>query len=159
MEAGELITRSTAVAAFLGYVLSLALRLTNRSNPGRALWTLGCLTLILHISCAFEFVHHWSHDAAYQYTARQTAVMTGFDSGSGLLLNYAVALVWLADACWWWLADERYQSRPRWIEWIVQGFLAFMWFNATVVFGHRAACWIGTSGLVSLAVIWRLNSL
>jgi hypothetical protein len=59
-------------------------------------------------------------------------------------------VVWFLDVIWWWRGLAGYAARPKIIAWCIQGFLAFMWFNATVVFGHG---WIRWSGLSGFAVI------
>jgi hypothetical protein len=42
--------------------------------------------------------------------------------------------VWLADVLWVWVAPTSYLARPRWLHWSIHGFLAFVVFNAAVVF-------------------------
>jgi len=72
---------------------------------------------------------------------------------SGLYLNYVFTVVWVADAAWWLLSAASYARRPRWINATVHGFMAFMFFNATVVFGKGATRWLGaavTAGLLTL---------
>ncbi len=159
MDLPSLLTHATAAAAFLAYVVALTLRLTadgSRMNVGRNWWTVGFLMLFVHVACAFQFVHHWSHRAAYETTAQQTAAVTGFDSGSGVWVNYAVLAVWFSDVCWWWLVTSRHESRSRKAEWLLQGFLAFIWFNATIVFGHGATRWLGAVAFLWLVVLgWR----
>jgi hypothetical protein len=153
---GELITRWTVRVALALYLLSLALRVgaagrRSRLDLARWCWTTGCLAFLLHMAAAFQFYHHWSHDAAYEATARQTAEVVGLDWGGGLYANYAFAVLWLADACWWWVGPQCYLARPRTVEWAVQGFLGFIAFNATVVFGIGAVRWVGLAACVFLA--------
>ena len=150
MDTGELITRASACAALVAYVAALALRMVGRSALSRVCWSLGAVILALHVVCAFQFVHHWSHAAAYESTARQTSAMTGWSSGSGLYLNYLLVLVWCADAVWWWKNRQGYEARATSVNRAVQGFLAFMWFNASVVFGHGPARWLGVAAIVLL---------
>lgn len=86
--------------------------------------------------------------------------MTGHDWGGGLFVNYAFALAWVSDVAWWWLACESYQTRPRIVEWGVQGFLAFIAVNATVVFGVGPIRWwgLGTSlFLVTWSAFWLMR--
>jgi hypothetical protein len=119
----------------------------------RLFWTAGCLAFLLHTASAFQFYHHWSHRAAYEATARQTAEVVGLDWGGGLYANYGFAALWTADACWWWIGLERYRTRPRGLEWAVQGFLGFMAFNATVVFGAGVIRWTGLAACLFLAAV------
>jgi hypothetical protein len=158
MPTGELVTRWTVRAALALYVLGLALRVRaggRRPKLGMArwFWTAGCLAFLLHTASAFQFYHHWSHRAAYEATARQTAEVVGLDWGSGLYANYGFAALWTADVCWWWFGRERYLARPRGLEWAVQGFLGFMAFNATVVFGAGAIRWTGLAASLFLAAV------
>lgn len=63
----------------------------------------------------------------------------GWEWGGGVWMNYLLMLLWLGDALWLKLAKESHRARAKWISWTVQGYLAFMWFNATVVFGSWGA--------------------
>jgi hypothetical protein len=158
MDPGELLTRWTVRLALSLYVLSLSLRLLGRGRPSlatwaRLAWTAGYLAFLVHVICAFHFYHHWSHAAAYESTARQTEDVVGQPWGAGLYANYAFALVWGADVLWWWLGQERYRERPRWLEWAVQAFLGFIAFNATVVFGVGVIRWLGVLACVVLVAL------
>lgn len=162
MDAGLLITRITAMVAFAAYVIALLVRM-RRGQPqsastGRAWWTAGSLLFVVHVICAFHFIHHWSHDDAYAATARQSAEVTGFDSGLGLYLNYAFTTLWLLDATWWWVSPQSYATRGRRASWTIHGFMAFMWFNATVIFGRGTAQWMGLAACVfGVCEYWRLR--
>src|SRR5262249_36877307 len=136
---------------FLLYFLALILRSRSQTQTvARTVWTMGCLCLAAHFVCAFHFFHDWSHNIAYQVTAKQTAEAVGLNWGGGIYVNYAVVVVWAADAVWWWASGATYLARSRLIEWTVQGFLGFMFFNATVVFGHGI---IRLWGLVAFFVL------
>jgi hypothetical protein len=150
MDADELLTRWTAQAAFLVYVLALSFRIVHRPTASRRMWASACLIYLVHVVCAFQFVHHWSHSEAYAATARRTAAVVGLDWGGGLYANYVFTLVWASDVCWLLLAPRKYETRPRFIDWSLQGFLGFMWFNATVVFGSGSARWLGVSACLLL---------
>jgi hypothetical protein len=154
---GEWITLWTVRLAVTLYAMALAQRMwpgaeNKTPQKGRALWTAGYLTFIVHVLCAFHFYHQWSHHAAWQETARQTRELTGMDSGNGLYANYAFLAVWGIDVLWWWLSPVAYQCRPRAIEFAVQGYLAFISFNATVVFATGFARWLGIVLCLLLAV-------
>lgn len=78
-------TARLMVAAYLAAVLLLA-----RSRPkdshdaaARLCWTGAWLLLVVHVVCAFHFVHHWSQGAAWEHTAKQTREVTGLDWGAG----------------------------------------------------------------------------
>ncbi|WP_171469124.1 hypothetical protein [Frigoriglobus tundricola] len=107
------------------------------------MWTLGCALLLVHIAVAFHLGHGWSHQMAWEHT-RQVG---GY--GDGIFVNYVFALVWLADVLWAWVGVDSYRARPRWLTWSVVGFLAFVVFNAAVVFGgwgSRGAFGLGLLG-------------
>jgi hypothetical protein len=152
MEAGVLWTRWSARIAIAFYVASLAVR---RRSPrwSRVSWTAGCLAYLLHVACAFEYYHYWSHATAYEATARQTADVIGLNWGGGLYLNYVFTLVWFVDVLWWWTSMQSYLARPRPIEWAVQGFLGFIAFNGTVVFAAGFGRWLGIAACGLLGVV------
>jgi len=143
-------TRWTIWIALALYVAALGARPAPRLRQWA--WTLGCLFYLAHVAAAFHFYHHWSHAAAYQHTARRTAEVMGLDWGGGLYWNYAFTLVWLGDVIWTWFGLRW----PPWAGAAVPGFLAFMAFNATVVFGTGPIRWLGLAGTVLLGAIhWR----
>lgn len=160
MTAGELLTYCTVRLAVLLYLASLAAGLLGSSAhcpAARALWTAGCLLLWAHVLCAFHFIHHWSHEAAYRNTARQTLELTGWDSGGGVYLNYLFLLVWAADAAWWWIGPASYAARPAAARWLVHGLLAFIIFNGAVVFAEGAMRWISLAGFVVVVSAWLMR--
>src|SRR5262249_45431654 len=119
----------------------------DRSTPARLArlgWTLGLAMLLLHILLAFWLAHGWSHDAAVRHTRE-----VGGD-GWGIVVNYVFVAMWLADVVWWWINPASYASRPRWLGGLVHGFLVFVTFNATVIFGLRGPCCVYGPGFVAL---------
>jgi hypothetical protein len=162
MTSEELLTRATIWLALALYAGGAVIFLTKAADgsalrKARWCWVLGCGFFIAHVLCAFAFYHDWSHAAAYAETARQTEAMTGIRSGSGLYLNYAFGLGWIAVVLWWWIAPRKFLAQPRWLSWLWNGFAVFMIFNATVVFGHGPARWLGAAICLALAVAWRLR--
>ncbi len=91
-------------------------------------WSLACLLCWVHIAVAFHIGHGWSHRVAWEHTKQ----VGGY--GDGVFVNYAFALVWLADALWACIAFHSYLTRPSWLKWTIHGFIAFVVFNAAVVF-------------------------
>jgi hypothetical protein len=154
MDTGELLTRWTVRLALTLYVMALALRIGAYRRWARLAWTAGCCAFLLHVLFAFRFSYHWSETVAYTATARRTAEVVGLNWGGGLYANYVFTLVWVLDVCWWWSGLDCYQARPRGVDWAVQGFLGFIAFNATVVFGAGAVRWLGLVACVLLAGIW-----
>src|SRR6266702_4912895 len=97
------------------YVAALAIRMYSMhaswQRLARILWSVGCLAYLLHVVCAFHFYHAWSHTAAYEATARDTARLFQWNCGGGLFFNCAFTLIWLADVLWWWRGLEAYAHR------------------------------------------------
>jgi hypothetical protein len=156
MDLADALTRWTALLALLCAVLAAA----GKAGPFdvgdgvlRWLWTVGCLLFLAHVGCAFRFQHHWSHEAAYEATARRTAETVGVASGAGLYLNYLFAVLWPADVIWWWLAPLARSARPRWLTWCWIAFFGFMALNATVVFGGTTARLLGAACCVFLTLL------
>src|SRR5262249_33262083 len=86
-------------------------------------------------------------------TAQRTAELVGLEFGGGLYANYAFTLLWVADVIWWWRGLDRYEARPCSLNWAVLGFLGFMAFNATIVFGTQTVRWLGLGGCLVLGTI------
>jgi hypothetical protein len=133
MAAGQAITVWLARASAVAYVIALLLRATSFSRAARMVWTGALCLYLLHVCGAFEYFYHWSHAIAYEETARQTAELFGVEWGGGIYLNYLFTIVWLVDCLWWWVRSESYGERPRIVARTVDGFLAFMFVNATIV--------------------------
>ena len=159
MIGGEFLTRITIWLALCAYAASAGMLLLARPGSrwllhARAVWTIGCVFFLAHVVCAFRFFHHWSHAAAYDETARQTAAITGLRWGGGIWWNYLFAAAWLADVLWWWLAPGSFARRSPRLNAIWHGFFFFMVFNGTVVFGKGPVRWLGAIICGSLAVLW-----
>src|SRR5262245_41197379 len=158
---GSAITDSAVPPVFL-WCLGWPILFARRAAAGRinevaeglrVVWTLACLLCLLHIATAFHLAHGWSHEAAWEHTKQ----VSGY--GDGIYVIYLFTLVWLADVIWAWVAFDSYLSRPRWLSWTIHGFLAFVVFNAVVVFGSNLARSITflLAFLVSLGVTFVAN--
>jgi hypothetical protein len=117
-------------------------------RPLRAGWLAGWLLLQVHVAAAFHLAHGWSHAAAYRHTEEVSGV------GAGIFVSYLFGLVWGVDAAWLAGFPASYARRPRWVGWAVHGFLAFIVFNATVVYGTGVARWLGLVVFAALGWIW-----
>ncbi len=164
MSEGELLTRITIWFALAGYAIGATVYLVSGGRRSwdavaRAAWTIGCVSIVVHVVCALDHYHNWSQSAAYRETARQTAEITGFDWGGGLFINYALVAGWIIDVLWWRRGLDVYRNRPVWISAIWQGFLIFIIFNATVVFKTGPLRWIGLGLCSWLALLFLLVSL
>ncbi len=118
------------------------MRIRGRDRWSRIAWTIGCAFYLSHVAAAFQFEHHWSHSAAYDATARQTAEVFGLRWGGGLYFNYLLTILWIAESIWW--------TRSRALQW----FFAFMFFNATIVFGSAFARWSGIVSIIAILAVY-----
>ena len=100
----------------------------------RSIWTVAGTLYGAHVLVAYHQVHHWSHVAAWEHTAAQTASVTTFAWGGGLILNHFVSLWWLVDIIAWWY-DVTWPYRRRWYFLALHSWFGFMIFCATVIFG------------------------
>jgi hypothetical protein len=110
-------------------------------------WTLGWLTLLIHIGLAFHHSFGWSHDAALAHTRTRSGL------AEGIYVSYAFTLAWGADVAWWWLAPFTYARRSPWWDRILHGFLTFIIFNGTVVYETGVIRWVGAAAFALLAVL------
>jgi len=146
---GEWLTFGAIWVALLCYFgVATGLVLGRGERSGRWGWTIGWLSYVVHVGCAFHFYHDWSHAQAYEDTARQTRELFGMDWGGGLYVNYLFTLAWAMDVAWWWWCGERRVN--VWVERSWQGFFFFMVVNATVVFGSGWSRWTGVVGCAVL---------
>lgn len=145
-------TARLAVLCWLGrWVAELGVaRSAKGKRSAQWLWTIGCGLYLLHVVSAFALVHHWSHSAAYEHTARQTRDVIGINWGGGLWFNYLFTLLWVwdADVIWRGRADS---SPPTRRNRAVNLFLTFIVLNATLVFGPP--WWWFVFGMAGLLVI------
>jgi hypothetical protein len=164
MSSGEFLTRSTIWISIVSYTIGCVMFAIARNQPDtarwvRLAWTIGCAVLVLHLICAFNFYHGWSHASAYLETARQTDAVVGINWGGGIFINYAVASLWIADVAWWWFAGvSAYRRRPWMLTLSWHSFLIFIIFNATVVFKDGFTRWIGLLVSLTLCLSWALIS-
>ncbi|CAN5560843.1 hypothetical protein BH11PLA2_BH11PLA2_04480 [soil metagenome] len=135
--------RISAIVPTLLWYLSM---LTKRKN-GTA-WMMGAVTFPLHVLIAFHLGHAWSHTEAMSHVEQTSGW------GPGLFVSYAFGVVWFVDAMWLWIHPSSYRTRSKWLDRAMIGFLAFIVFNATVVYGGEFARWAGVAMFVMLG--WRL---
>ena len=155
---GESLMRWTvrfAVACYLIRVWLLLSRPNSSRVPTQAdcwAWTVGWFSYAAHVLLAFHFIHDWSHLDAVEHTAVETARMTGVRRGEGIWVNYLFTLIWLADVVRLWVAHWR--GRPTWrrLDMVLHAFFAFIFINATVVFGSHGYRWLAIP--VAIAFWW-----
>jgi hypothetical protein len=148
---GELLIVWSARIVVLFYALRLAADFlvadpTRRERWARWAWTAGCVLFLAHLGLAFHFLHRWSHASAVAHTAQRTNEVVGLSWGGGVYINYAFTILWVADVVWWWIRAARNEPTPAAAYWTVHAIFAFMFFNATVVFGPPFWKWIVLAG-------------
>jgi hypothetical protein len=55
---------------------------------------------------------------------------------------------------WIWWSPQIYRRRPRWISVSIHSFMAFLFFNATMVFGSGPVRWLGLTVTAALGIRW-----
>ena len=120
-------------------------------------WTIsfaGAMLCAVHILIAFGHHHHWSHSAAIDETARQTASVYGVAWGGGVYVNYVFVAAWLADLWWWQWRPSHYFARRPAIVWSLRAFFFTIIFNATVVFATTRMRVVAVALMVILVLAW-----
>jgi hypothetical protein len=158
---GDFLIRATVRVALAFYLVAVAVMLrmstgewTAREGKGRVArrcWSLGCAAYLVHVGVAFHYAHDWSHDRAVRHVQDVSGV------GEGLYASYLFTLLWTADVLFWWLRPVAYAGRSHWIDRLLYGFMAFMVFNATVVFEAGFIRWAGVAGFAVLGVLLLLR--
>jgi hypothetical protein len=151
-------TAYTAFALWVGAVaLMIPAKVTDwqvqavRFRVARFTWILAVLAYLIHVAVAFHFAHRWQHAKAFDHVQ----VTSGF--GPGIFVSYVFTLCWAADAVWLWWNPQKYLARKKWLQLIIHLLIAFIMFQATVVFGHG----IGRAGsgavfaVLLLALLWK----
>src|SRR5437667_407857 len=63
--------------------------------------------------------------------------------GEGIYVSHLFTLLWSADVAYGWLRPDRYAGRSPWFGRLLHGFMAFVIFNATVVYETGPIRWAG----------------
>jgi hypothetical protein len=105
-------------------------------------WRAGCGLLWLHIVGSWWMVHSASWPQAWRHTAEVTERVTGFNTGMGVVWNLVALAAWTGDCLAGWpvtpSVTNPVSNRSRW-QWAVEIYLAFLWFQAAVVFATPGA--------------------
>ncbi|MEM9280244.1 MAG: hypothetical protein AAGA96_00320 [Verrucomicrobiota bacterium] len=124
---------------------------SGRFRFARWLWTVALISYGAHIVLAYQHFYDWSHRVAWEATALDTKETTGFDSGVGLLVNFAFALLLAID-----VGEQWRHGKRRGTVW-VNGLVLFMVLNGAVVFGEGPvrAYGIGLLMVATAGLVWR----
>ncbi len=158
---GESLTLWTIRLSLVFYVIAVSLLLLSRRSPfansARMTWTIACGLYVVHVLCAFHFHHEWSHAKAYAHTADQTLEIIGWNWGGGIYFNYFFTLLWTRDVLIWWVTPVKYPKRELFLHLATHTFIAFIAFNATVIFATGYVRWMGVVASIwlSMLCIWR----
>jgi len=153
MSLGEDLVRHTARLALLFALPAALLMLHGAGRPARLCWSLAWVTYLVHVGLAFHHAHGWSHAQAVAHVERRSGL------GAGIWLSHLFTLAWTADVIWWWLRPEGRAARPAWVGALLYGYMAFMTFNATVVYEAGLIRWAGLAFFAALAVAFLLRRL
>ena len=119
-------------------------------------WSIRLALLLLVIVQAFHFVHRWSHQAAFDATAKETLDKIGFAYGTGVFFNYLFLLVWAIDLIWVWRPETLRNRTQQVLFYAGRAYLLFIAFNGTVVFKTGWMRILGISATALLAaLLWR----
>ena len=151
------VARGSAWLVVAIYVLSLILEIwrTPRATV-RAVWSVGAVALLAHILWTLTAVHHGSLREAYEHTADQTERVMGVRIGEGLYVNFAMLLIWVGDAVAWFAIPSWNRTRRK-IVFPLNAVFAFLFFNATIVFGTPSARWLGLAAITLVVGAWLLK--
>ncbi len=138
--------RLTALLAAAAWALGVGCLLAApRSRAARGLWLAGWVAALTHVVVALDVAHGWSHADVLAHSER----VAGF--GPGVYANAPFLIAWLADAV---IRVARPAGPSRRWALAVHGFLAFIVFNATVVYGSWPARALGVGMFLGLAWVW-----
>ena len=120
--------------------VALLICVWGRMLTGRGFWIRGwrmaAVLNLVHVVLAMWHFHQGRHAAAALHVANETQRVFGVASSAGIYVNYMFTLWWLADA---FLLQPNRISNPQYARRYrraAQVLVAFMVFNATVVFGQ-----------------------
>jgi len=146
--------RITMLVATMAWAMAEVI--ARRRRPGgtaaRGLYTLGIALTLVHAALAFHVVYAWSHGAAAADTARQTADLTGWAFGGGLIVNYLFLALWAGDAGWWWLAPASRAARAPRVEAMRLGVFVFMFANGAIVFAAGVGRLVGIASVGAVII-------
>jgi hypothetical protein len=154
---GDDLTRNTIRLALLYYAVATTLLLLREPEEGwplsgrgrlaRLCWTLAWAAYLVHLGMAFHHYHHWSHAEAIAHTEQRSHF------GWGIYFSHLFTVLWTADVTWWWLAPAGHARRSPWLGRLLHGYMAFMVFNAAVVYENGPIRWAGLGLFAELGLV------
>jgi hypothetical protein len=119
-----------------------------RGRLARCCWSLAWLAYVVHVGMAFHHYHGWSHANAVRHVRDVSGI------GEGIYVSHAFTLLWTLDVAYWWLRPHEYAARSPWVDRLLHGFMAFVAFNATVVYEQGFIRWAGLALFAVLGLLW-----
>ncbi len=117
-----------------------------RQKTYRILWRSGCLFALIHVFCAFQFIHHWDHQAAVKHTIVETLRVTGLRFEYGIYFNYLFLLIWLVDCI--------LETPGVWWSRFVHGYMLMIIISATIVFEDGPIRYVTLMVMALLAMLY-----
>ena len=148
---GDSLIRWTARHSLFFWFLAAFLLIDSYSTMARFLWVIAAISFLIHVGVAFEYAHHWSHEAAFRHVQESSGY------GEGIFVSYFFTVLWTVDALWWLMSRETYETRSRTLGWLIHGFMVFIIFNGTVIFESGFIRWAGLIGLGILGIRWQIK--
>ena len=123
--------------------------------PGWVAWAnaTGIALCVTHIVITMGSVHGWSHTAALEATARQTASVYGLRWGGGVYFNYLFVAAWAFDA--WRHSRAKPGFASPWLRQLLRIFYLIVIVNAAVVFARPHTRVLGAGLIVAMLYAWR----
>jgi hypothetical protein len=113
----------------------------------------GITFCVVHIVVTMGSVHGWSHAAALEATARQTASVYGLRWGGGIYFNYLFVAGWAFDT--WRLTRTNPRQQAPWLRHALRLFYFIVIVNAAVVFARPHMRVLGAGLVAVLVYAWR----
>jgi hypothetical protein len=126
-----------------------------RLLPRRVLWTnlAGIALCVIHIIITMGAVHGWSHSAALEATAGQTASVYGWRWSGGVYVNYLFVAAWAFDA--WRHSRGNPRHASPWQRQVLRVFYFLVIVNAAIVFARPHTRALGVGLVAALLYAWR----
>jgi hypothetical protein len=101
----------------------------------------------VHVFASYGLIHGWSHASVLKHTGDESYAVIGFRVPWGVYANFIFAGV-LSGYSGWMILKK---GRVTWLDPITYFFLAFIVFNALVIFKAGPIRWIGLLGFAIIA--------
>ena len=135
---------------FLGSVsrvVSNSQQIANLESAYRWAWFWAGIFTWVHVFASYGLVHGWSHAAVLKHTGDESYAVIGLRVPWGVYANFIFAGM-LSGYSGWMLLRK---GRVKGLDSVIYFFLAFIVFNALVIFKTGLIRWIGLLGFAVVA--------